>query len=63
MKEKSENRGERTGQEKLEALTVFSQRIQARDKKETEREREEADHKGEPNNKEREERPKEREGW
>ena len=55
--------GEGTGQEKLEALTVFSQRIQAREKKETEREREEADHKGEPNNKEREERPKEREGW
>ena len=33
MKEKSENRGGRTGQEKLEALTVFSQRIQAREKK------------------------------
>jgi len=33
VKEKSDPRGERTGQEKLEALTVFSQRIQAREKK------------------------------
>ena len=39
--------GEGAGQEELEALTVFSQKIQAREKRKTEREKEGAEHKDE----------------
>ena len=39
--------GEGAGKEELEALTVFSQKIQTREKRKTEREKEGAEHKDE----------------